>query len=62
MKWVYGIDEGARAAPAPHQLSGCGVFWIDGNGDERILYVTTGYRLVELDAHTARPALPRNWW
>jgi quinoprotein glucose dehydrogenase len=56
MKWMYSLDEGARAALAPRQLSGRGVsYWTDGNGDERILYVTTGYRLVELDAHTGRP-------
>src|SRR5215472_12104080 len=56
LKWVYSMDEGARAALAPRQLSGRGVsYWTDGNGDERILYVTTGYRLVELNAHTGRP-------
>src|SRR5579883_1957613 len=56
LKWVYSMDEGARAALAPRQLSGRGVsYWTDGNGDERILYVTTGYRLVQLDAHTGRP-------
>jgi quinoprotein glucose dehydrogenase len=56
LKWVYGMDEGLRAALAPRQLSGRGVsYWTDGNGDERILYVTTGYRLVELNAHTGRP-------
>src|SRR5215469_13097141 len=56
LKWVYGMEEGARAALAPRQLSGRGVsYWSDGNGDERILYVTTGYRLIELDAHTGRP-------
>src|SRR5580698_8514700 len=56
LKWVYGLDEGLRAAVAPRQLSGRGVsYWTDGNGDERILYITTGYRLVQLDAHTGRP-------
>src|SRR5215472_15244896 len=56
LKWTYSMDEGARAALAPRQLSGRGVsYWTDGNGDERILYVTTGYRLVELNAHTGRP-------
>ena len=44
--------EGARAAASPRQLSGRGVaYWTDGR-DERILYVTTGYRLVALDAKT----------
>jgi glucose dehydrogenase len=27
-------------------------YWSDGKGDERIIYVTTGYRLVSLDART----------
>ena len=37
------------AAPA----SGRGVaYWTNGRGDERILYVTTGYRLVALNAKT----------
>src|ERR1700742_1553762 len=56
LKWVYSLDEGLRAALAPRQLSGRGVaYWTDGNGDDRIIYVTTGYRLVELNAHTGQP-------
>src|SRR6201996_428400 len=55
LKWVYGMDEGIRAAMAPRQLSGRGVsYWTDGNGDDRVIYITTGYRLVELNAHTGR--------
>jgi quinoprotein glucose dehydrogenase len=50
--WVHGEDEGARGAAAPRQLSGRGLaYWSDGK-DERILYVTPGYRLVALDAKT----------
>src|SRR6478735_4952383 len=50
--WVHGEREGARSAAAPRQLSGRGVaYWTDGR-DERILYVTIGFRLVELDAKT----------
>ena len=56
LKWVYSMNEGLRAAIAPRQLSGRGVsFWTDGKGDDRILYVTTGYRLVELNAKTGQP-------
>lgn len=34
LKWVYSLDEGARAN-SPGQLSGRGVsFWTDGKGDE----------------------------
>src|SRR5262245_41607128 len=50
--WVHSVREGARAVAAPRQLSGRGLsYWTDGR-EERILYVTTGYRLVALDART----------
>jgi quinoprotein glucose dehydrogenase len=50
--WVHGEHEGARGANAPRQLSGRGLaYWTDGK-QERILYVTPGYRLIELDAKT----------
>jgi quinoprotein glucose dehydrogenase len=56
LKWVYGVDEGLRAANSPRQLSGRGVsYWTDGKGDERILYITTGYQLVELNAKNGQP-------
>jgi quinoprotein glucose dehydrogenase len=49
--WSHSLREGKRAEIAPRQLSGRGVaYWTDGRGDERIIYVTTGYRLVELNA------------
>ena len=51
--WAHSMREGKRAAASPRQLSGRGVsYWTDGRGDERVVYVTTGYRLVELDAKT----------
>src|SRR3989441_1259710 len=50
--WTHSEFEGARAVAAPRQLSGRGLsYWTDGR-DERILYVTPGYRLVALDART----------
>jgi glucose dehydrogenase len=57
MKWMYSLDEGERATRwAPRQLSGRGLaYWTDGRGDERIFYVTTGYRLVSLNAKTGQP-------
>jgi quinoprotein glucose dehydrogenase len=49
--WSHSYREGQRAAIAPRQLSGRGVaYWTDGKNDERILYVTTGYRLIALNA------------
>src|SRR5437667_841390 len=51
--WTHSEFEGTRAVNAPRQLSGRGLsYWTDGKGEERILYVTPGYRLVELDAKT----------
>src|SRR5580704_13688835 len=51
--WSHSLREGKRAAIAPRQLSGRGVsYWTDGRGDERIIYITTGYRMVELNAKT----------
>src|SRR5262245_37919864 len=51
--WAHSLREGRRAGVSPRQLSGRGVsYWTDGKGDERIIYVTTGYRLVALDAKT----------
>src|SRR3954464_3272512 len=54
--WVYSLREGPRAAIAPRQLSGRGVsYWSDNRGDDRIVYVTTGYRLISLNAQTGAP-------
>src|SRR5262244_503234 len=54
--WVYRMDEGARADASPRKLSGRGVsYWTDGRGDQRILFVTIGYRLIELNAKTGQP-------
>jgi quinoprotein glucose dehydrogenase len=48
--WVHREDEGKRGAVAPRQLSGRGLaYWTDGT-EERILYVTPGYRLIALNA------------
>jgi quinoprotein glucose dehydrogenase len=56
-KWMYSMDEGERATRwAPRQLSGRGLsYWTDGKGDDRVIYVTTGYRLVSLNAKTGQP-------
>ena len=52
MVWVHSEFEGQRAVNAPRQLSGRGLsYWTDGK-EERIIYVTTGYRMIALDAKT----------
>jgi quinoprotein glucose dehydrogenase len=54
--WVHRYPEGTRGANAPRQLSGRGLaYWTDGRGDQRILYVTPGYRLIALNAKTGQP-------
>ncbi|MBZ5604128.1 MAG: pyrroloquinoline quinone-dependent dehydrogenase [Acidobacteriia bacterium] len=56
MLWMHSEDEGKRAENSPRKLSGHGVaYWTDGK-EERIIYVTTGYRMVALDAKTGVPA------
>jgi quinoprotein glucose dehydrogenase len=53
--WTHSEKEGARGTAAPRQLSGRGLaYWTDGR-EERILYVTPGYRLVALNAKTGAP-------
>ena len=50
--WIHQEDEGLRAEFAPRIGAGRGVsYWTDGR-EERIIYVTTGYRLKALNAKT----------
>jgi quinoprotein glucose dehydrogenase len=54
--WTHRYPEGQRGVYAPRQLSGRGVsYWTDGKGDERVIYVTPGYRLIALNAKTGQP-------
>ncbi len=63
MLWMHTEKEGARGDAAPRKLSGRGLaYWTNGaastaasNREERILYVTPGYRLIALDAKTGAP-------
>src|SRR4029434_9836588 len=53
--WTHSEREGPRGNAAPRQLSGRGLaYWSDGR-EQRILYVTPGYRLIALDAKTGMP-------
>ena len=53
--WMHREDEGKRAQDSPRALSGRGVaYWTDGMA-ERIIYVTTAYRLISLDIATGVP-------
>jgi quinoprotein glucose dehydrogenase len=53
--WVHRYPEGKRGAYAPRQLSGRGLAYWNSGTDERILYVTPGYRLIALNAKTGAP-------
>ena len=55
--WLYRYDEGVRGDRAPvRAAAGRGVsYWTDGRGDERIIHVTKGYRLIALNARTGVP-------
>src|SRR6516225_10292056 len=56
LMWAHSLREGKRAGIAPRQLSGRGLaYWTDNRGDDRVIYITTGYRLVALNAHTGAP-------
>jgi quinoprotein glucose dehydrogenase len=53
--WMHSENEGARGEAAPRKLSGRGLaYWTDGK-EERILYVTPGYRLIALNAENGVP-------
>jgi quinoprotein glucose dehydrogenase len=53
--WMHSEREGERGSAAPRQLSGRGLAYWSDDREERILYVTPGYRLVALDARTGIP-------
>jgi len=57
MLWMYSENEGARGDAAARQGAGRGLSWwssADGT-DQRIIYVTPGYRMIALDAKTGIP-------
>ncbi|MEP7322682.1 MAG: PQQ-binding-like beta-propeller repeat protein [Saprospiraceae bacterium] len=49
--WTFAMNEGERTAYAPRQNSGRGVaYWKNKNGNDRVVFITPAYQLVELDA------------
>jgi quinoprotein glucose dehydrogenase len=57
MIWMHSENEGERGTSAARQGAGRGLsYWTSEDGaDQRILYVTPGYRMLALDARTGRP-------
>jgi quinoprotein glucose dehydrogenase len=53
LMWVHSL----RRAPARDRPAACRVRrrMVDGRGDGRVVYVTTGYRLVALNAKNGQP-------
>src|SRR6266511_795834 len=56
--WMHSENEGKRGEAAPRQLSGRGLSYWPGSGNDRarVVYVTPGYQLIALDAKTGHPA------
>ena len=54
MLWMHSEDEGPRGDAAPRRGAGRGLaYWSSPDGsDQRILYVTPGYRMIALNAKT----------
>jgi quinoprotein glucose dehydrogenase len=52
--WTWRPDEGARFDQAPRKVTRGVAYWTDGN-ETRIVTVTPGFQLVELDAKTGIP-------
>jgi quinoprotein glucose dehydrogenase len=55
--WMHAEDEGVRGQNAPRSGAGRGVaYWANADGsDQRIIYVTPGYRMIALNARTGVP-------
>jgi len=55
MLWMHSENEGARGDNSPRPISGRGLaYWTDGR-EERIYYVTLGYRMIALNAKNGVP-------
>ncbi len=53
--WTYRLDEGERGDRTPRNNYRGVAYWADAAGNGRVLMITRGYRLVELDAKTGVP-------
>lgn len=51
--WTHSLNEGARGGSRGGPEWGCG-YWTDGT-NERVIYMTIGYRLISVDAKTGIP-------
>src|SRR5215467_647551 len=51
--WIYRPNEGERFDRAPRKIHRGVSYWTDGRGDDRILFATPGFQLIELNPKTA---------
>ncbi|HEV2985889.1 MAG TPA: PQQ-binding-like beta-propeller repeat protein, partial [Vicinamibacterales bacterium] len=52
--WMWRYNEGTRGTGPRLNHRGLS-YWTDGRADERIVYVTSGFHLIELNAKTGQP-------
>jgi quinoprotein glucose dehydrogenase len=53
--WMYRLEEGPRGTNAARVVNRGLAYWTDNKGDERILLISPGYQLIELNAKTGLP-------
>jgi quinoprotein glucose dehydrogenase len=53
--WMYRPSEGERFDESPRFVHRGVSYWSDGQGDDRIVFATPGFRLISLDAETGDP-------
>ncbi len=53
-RWLYNGDDTKERGAVRANNRGVS-YWSDGKGDDRIIFVTPGYQLVALNAHTGAP-------
>jgi quinoprotein glucose dehydrogenase len=53
--WTYRMEEGERGDRTPRNNHRGVAYWADEHGNGRVLLITRGYRLVELDSKTGIP-------
>jgi quinoprotein glucose dehydrogenase len=53
--WMYRLDEGARGTVVARTINRGLAYWSDGKGDDRIIMISPGFQLIELNAKNGHP-------
>src|SRR3954462_7075001 len=48
--WMYRLDEGARGTIVARTINRGLAYWSDGKGDDRIILISPGFQLIELNS------------